>query len=186
MKVLKNSKVIVDHLHIPLQSGSDAILKLMNRKYDIDYFINKIEEIRSIRPDIAISTDIIVGFPGETEELFEETLNNSRKIGFSKIHVFPYSIRNNTPAAKFKNQVDGNIKKDRVKRLISLSEELEEEYMKKFIGKKLDVLIERYEDGYSIGHTSNFLLVKINKEYKQEDIVETKIIKVEYPYVIGK
>ncbi len=186
LELLKTEKVIVDHLHIPIQSGTDEILKLMNRKYDIDYFINKIEEIRSIRPDIAISTDIIVGFPGETEELFQETLNNSRKIGFSKIHVFPYSIRNNTPAAKFKNQVDGNIKKDRVKRLISLSEELEEEYMKKFIGKKLDVLIERYEDGYSIGHTSNFLLVKINKEYKQEDIVETEIIKVEYPYVIGK
>ena len=186
LDVLKNSNIICNHLHVPLQAGSNEILKLMNRKYDIDYFINKIEEIRSIRPDIAISTDIIVGFPGETEELFEETLNNSRKIGFSKIHVFPYSIRNNTPAAKFKNQVDGNIKKDRVKRLISLSEELEEEYMKKFIGKKLDVLIERYEDGYSIGHTSNFLLVKINKEYKQEDIVETKIIKVEYPYVIGK
>ena len=186
LDVLKNSNIICNHLHVPLQAGSNEILKLMNRKYDIDYFISKIEEIRSVRPDIAISTDIIVGFPGETEELFQETLNNSRRIGFSKIHVFPYSIRNNTPAAKFKNQVDGNIKKDRVKRLISLSEELEEEYMKKFIGKKLDVLIERYEDGYSIGHTSNFLLVKINKEYKQEDIVETEIIKVEYPYVIGK
>ena len=186
LDVLKNSNIICNHLHVPLQAGSNEILKLMNRKYDMDYFINKIEEIRSIRPDIAISTDIIVGFPGETEELFEETLNNSRRIGFSKIHVFPYSVRNNTPAAKFKNQVDGNIKKDRVKRLISLSEELEEEYMKKFISKKLDVLIERYEDGYSIGHTSNFLLVKINKEYKQEDIVETEIIKVEYPYVIGK
>ena len=186
LDVLKNSNIICNHLHVPLQAGSNEILKLMNRKYDMDYFINKIEEIRSIRPDIAISTDIIVGFPGETEELFQETLNNSRRIGFSKIHVFPYSVRNNTPAAKFKNQVDGNIKKDRVKRLISLSEELEEEYMKKFISKKLDVLIERYEDGYSIGHTSNFLLVKINKEYKQEDIVETEIIKVEYPYVIGK
>jgi len=186
LDILRNSNIICNHLHIPLQAGSNEILKLMNRKYDIDYFIKKIEEIRSIRPDIAISTDIIVGFPGETEELFQETLNNARKIGFTKIHVFPYSIRNNTPAAKFKNQIDGNIKKDRVKRLISLSEELEEEYMKKFIGKKLDVLIERYENGYSIGHTSNFLLVKINKEYKQEDIVDTEIIKVEYPYVLGK
>ena len=186
LDILRNSNIICNHLHIPLQAGSNEILKLMNRKYDIDYFIKKIEEIRSIRPDIAISTDIIVGFPGETEELFQETLNNARKIGFTKIHVFPYSIRNNTPAAKFKNQIDGNIKKDRVKRLISLSEELEEEYMKKFIGKKLDVLIERYENGYSIGHTSNFLLVKINKEYKQEDIVDTEIIEVEYPYVLGK
>ena len=186
LDILKNSNIICNHLHVPLQAGSNEILKLMNRKYDIDYFIDKIEEIRSIRPDIAISTDIIVGFPGETEELFQETLNNSRKIGFTKIHVFPYSVRNNTPAAKFKNQIDGNTKKDRVKRLISLSEELEEEYMKKFIGKKLDVLIEKYEDEYSIGHTSNFLLVKINKEYKQEDIVETEIIGVEYPYVLGK
>ena len=135
---------------------------------------------------MAISTDIIVGFPFETEEDFEETLNNSRKLGFSKIHVFPYSKRDNTPAAKFKEQVDGNIKKERVKRLIALSEELEEEYMKKFIGKELDVLIERYEDGYSIGHTSNFLLVKIEKEYKQEDIINIKIDSVEYPYVKGK
>ena len=187
LDVLKNSNIICNHLHVPLQAGSNEILKLMNRKYDIDFFINKIEEIRKIRPDIAISTDIIVGFPGETEELFQETLNNSKKIGFSKIHVFPYSIRNNTPAAKMKNQVDGNIKKDRVKRLIDLSEELEKEYMKKFIGKEVEVLIERNIDGDSIGHTSNFLLVKIpNSGYDKEEIVNVKITDVDYPYVIGK
>ena len=187
LDVLRNSNIICNHLHVPLQAGSNEILKLMNRKYDMDYFINKINEIRSIRPDIAISTDIIVGFPGETEELFKQTLDNSKKIEFSKIHVFPYSMRNNTPAAKMKNQVDGNIKKDRVKRLIDLSEELEKEYMEKFIGKEVEVLIERNIDGDSIGHTSNFLLVKIpNSGYDKEEIVNVKITDVDYPYVIGK
>ena len=187
LDVLKNSNIICNHLHVPLQAGSNEILKLMNRKYDMDYFINKINEIRAIRPDIAISTDIIVGFPGETEELFQETLDNSREIGFSKIHVFPYSMRNNTPAAKMKNQVDGNIKKDRVKRLINLSEELEKEYMEKFVGSEVEVLIERNIDGDSIGHTSNFLLVKIpDSSYNKEEIVNVKITGVDYPYVIGK
>ena len=186
LDIIKNSNIICNHLHVPLQAGSDPILKLMNRKYDTKYFLDKIAEIRSIRPDIAISTDIIVGFPGETDELFEETMEISKKIGFSKIHVFPYSIRNNTPAAKFKNQVDGNIKKDRVRRLIELSEELEKKYMNKFIDKKVEVLIERTVDGYSYGHTSNFLDVKVKGEFKQEDIINVKINDVDYPYVIGE
>ena len=187
LDVIKNSNIICNHLHIPLQAGSNEILKLMNRKYDLDYFVNKITEIRNIRPDIAISTDIIVGFPGETEELFQSTLDISKKIGFSKIHVFPYSIRNNTPAAKMKNQIDGNIKKDRVRRLINLSEELEKEYMNKFINKEVEVLIEKNVDGYSIGHTSNYLLVKIpDSNYSKEEVVSVIIDSVEYPYVIGK
>ena len=187
LDVLKNSNIICNHLHIPLQAGSNEVLKLMNRKYDLDYFINKITEIRTIRPDIAISTDIIVGFPGETEELFQSTLDISKKIGFSKIHVFPYSIRNNTPAAKMKNQIDGNIKKDRVRRLIDLSTELEKEYMNKFINKEVEVLIEKNVDGYSIGHTSNYLLVKIpDSNYSKEEVVSVIIDSIDYPYVIGK
>ena len=186
LNILKNSKIICNHLHIPLQAGSNHILKLMNRKYDLDYFFNKIDEIRSIRPDIAISTDIIVGFPGETEKDFEDTLENSRKIAFSKIHVFPYSERRGTPAVKFKNQIDGNIKKDRVKRLIDLSKELEIDYMNKFIDSEVEVLIETNEDGFSIGHTSNYLLVKVPGTYKQEDIIKVKIDSVDYPYCIAK
>ena len=186
LDVVKNSNIICNHLHIPLQAGSNEVLKLMNRKYDQDFFINKINEIKSIRPNIAISTDIIVGFPGETEELFQETIRVSKLVEFSKIHVFPYSVRNGTPAAKFKNQVDGLVKKDRARRLIDLSEELEINYMNKCINSYEEVLIETYEDGYSYGHTSNYLHVKVKGKYNQEDVIKVCIKSVEYPYVIGE
>lgn len=186
LEILKNSKVVANHLHIPLQAGSNEVLKLMNRKYDLTYFKNKIEEIRSIRPDISISTDIIVGFPGETEENFENTLNFAKEIGFSKIHVFPYSKRKNTPAANFPNQVDEYIKKERAHRLISLSEELEKQYMDKFIGKNMEMLVETCKDGYSYGHTSNFLHVKVLGEYKSEEKISVKFSKVEYPYILAE
>ena len=186
LNVLKNSKIICDHLHIPLQAGSNEILKLMNRKYDLDFFFKKIEEIRSIRSDISITTDIIVGFPGETEELFLETIDNSKKIGFSNIHVFPYSERKNTPAAKFPGKVDISERKMRSRRLIEVSHELEKEYMQKFVGKKLDVLIERYKDGYSYGHTSNYIEIMLEGCYNKEDVVEVEIMEIKYPYALGK
>ena len=187
MKVLKNSKVIVDHLHIPLQSGSDTILKLMNRKYDKAYFINKIEEIRSIRPEISITTDVIVGFPGETEELFEETIETIKKIKFTKLHVFPFSLRKGTKAETLPNHLDEKTKKDRCRRLIDLSKELEIEYMNKFIGREVVFIPEVYKDGYLIGHTGNYLLVKYKgcEELIHQDITAT-IKEVKYPYVIGK
>ena len=112
LDVVKENKIIVDHLHIPLQAGSNEVLKLMNRKYDLDYFYNKIKEIRTIRPEISITTDVIVGFPGETEELFKETLDTLNTIKFTKIHTFPYSKRDGTKAATMPNQIDGNIKKE--------------------------------------------------------------------------
>ena len=159
--LLKDNKKICNHLHIPLQSGSEEILKRMNRKYNIDYFIDKINTIRSIRPDISISTDIIVGFPGETDEQFKECLENAKKINFSKIHVFPYSKREGTVAAGMPNQVPEDIKKKRVKALIELSNELEKDYYNKFKGKELDVLVEEIIGNRSIGHTSNYLKVEI-------------------------
>ncbi len=186
LEVIKNSKIICNHLHIPLQAGSDKILKLMNRKYDLNFFMNKINEIRSIRPEISITTDIIVGFPGETEELFQETIDTSRKVAFSKIHVFPYSERRNTPAEKFPGKVDIHDRKERSRRLISVSEELEKQYMEKFIGKELEVLIERSFDNYSIGHTSNYLQVKVDGKYNHEQVINVEITKVDYPYAIGK
>ena len=167
LDALKNNPKVCNHLHIPLQSGSDTILKKMNRKYDLAFFEKKIQEIRNIRPDISITTDIIVGHPYETEENFLECLDFVRKIGFSKIHVFPYSIREGTAAAKMPNQVPGNIKKDRVKRLISLSNELEKEYYQKFIGKSVDVLIEECDNNVSFGHTSNYLYVEIPKKLEK-------------------
>ncbi len=178
LEVLKNNKVIVDHMHIPLQSGSDTILKAMNRKYLCDYYENRISKIRSIRDSISISTDIIVGFPGETEELFLETMDFARKMKFSKIHVFPFSVRHGTVAENMPNQVDEKIKKERVKRLVELSCELEKNYMKSFIGKITEVLVETNSDNESIGHTSNFLKVRINENIKSNTLVKVKIEKL--------
>lgn len=162
METLKNNPKICNHLHIPLQSGSDVVLKKMNRKYDLAYFKEKIEKIRSIRPDISITTDIIVGHPYETDEEFNNTLAFAESIKFSKIHVFPYSVREGTLASTMP-QVDVTVKKERVKKLIALSKRLEKEYFQKFLGKKLDVLIEECHNGISMGHTSNYLYVTIDE-----------------------
>ena len=186
MEVIKENNILVDHMHIPLQSGSDAVLKRMNRKYDKEYFINKIKKLRKIRPNISITTDVIVGFPGETKEEFEETIETIKKIEFTKLHVFPYSKREGTKAAIMDGQVDENIKKKRVKILLQLSKELEYNYMEKFIGKKVIFIPEIAKDEYIIGHTGNFLNVKYrgNKNDLNKDI-EVKINNIEYPYCIG-
>ena len=186
LNILKKSNIIVDHLHIPLQAGSNEILKSMNRKYDLKYFEDKIAEIRSIRPDISITTDIIVGFPGETEELFKETLNTVRRINFSKVHVFPYSERKGTKSERLPNKIPTNIKKDYVKRLIELSKELEIEYASKFIGKELEILVEQTKDDFSYGHTSNYLNVKVKGKLPHNELIKVKITSVDYPNVIGE
>ncbi len=177
LSVLKNSKKIVDHIHIPLQSGCDKILKLMNRKYDMNYFINKIETIRKIRPSIAITTDVIVGFPGETNEDFNITKENIKKIKFAELHVFPFSKREGTRAASMKNQIDGNIKKDRVKELLNISNDLKEQYYKQFIGKTLPVLTEVMSNDLVVGHLSNYgkVLFKGNKSDLNK-IINVKLI----------
>lgn len=164
LNMLSTNKKVCDHLHIPLQAGSDEILKRMNRKYDLKYYEEKIKKIRMIRPDISITTDIIVGFPYETDELFNETLEFSRKMNFSKIHVFPYSIRLGTSAANMPNQVDESIKKERVKKLMDLSETMEKEYYNKFVGKELDILVEECDNNVSIGHSSNYLMIRLNEK----------------------
>ena len=186
LQIIRDNDVIVDHLHIPLQAGSDKILRLMNRKYDLAYFKQKMEQIREIRPDISLTTDIIVGFPFETEEDFQDTLSFVREVQFSKVHVFPYSRRSGTVAADMAEQVPGDVKKDRVRRLLALSKELETEYMKKFIGKTLPVLMEVNRTDYSLGHTSNYLLVKVPGEYQSEDLVDMTITDVSYPYCLGE
>lgn len=186
LEIIENYSIIADHLHIPLQAGSDTILRLMNRKYNTGYFMEKIKRIRTIHPNISLSTDVIVGFPGETEELFQESYNFCKKIGFSKIHVFPYSIRKGTPAEKFPNQVDGTVKKERTRKLIALSTELEQEYMKKFLNTEVDVLIEQTKNGYSYGHTSNYLSIKIKGEYPNESILTVEITDVDYPNCIAR
>lgn len=172
MDMLKSNNKLCNHLHIPLQSGSNEILKKMNRKYNLDYFKNKIKEIRNIRSDISITTDLIVGHPYETEELFNETLDTINEIRFSKVHVFPYSKRNGTVSARMDNQISESTKKDRVKQVLKLSDILESEYYNKFKGKTVDVLIEEIKDNVGIGHTSNYLLVSVPNIDKKNIIVE--------------
>ena len=175
MDVLKNTKSFVSHLHIPLQAGSDHVLKLMNRRYDKQYFLDKVNEIRSIRKDISLTTDVIVGFPGESDEDFEETLKFCEKIGFAKIHVFPYSDRNGTVASKMTNKVPGNIKKERVHKLLDLSNKLEKEYFNKFIGSEVEVLIEEEKDGYFYGVTDNYIPLKLKGDYKINELYKVKL-----------
>ncbi len=161
---LKNNKKLCGHLHVSLQSGSEKILKLMNRKYTKDEYLEKINKIRRARPDVNLTTDVIVGFPGETEEEFMECIDFCKKVKFSKIHVFPYSIRQGTKAATMSNQVSNEIKKERARRLINIDEELQLAYNKQFVNKVVNVLVEEIGDGNSVGHTENFLKVLINQQ----------------------
>ena len=177
LDILQNNDVIVSHLHIPLQSGSDKILKLMNRKYDREFFKNKIDEIRRIRPNISITTDIIVGFPNENDDDFRDTCDFAKEIGFSKIHVFPYSRRRGTKADLMDNQVKESTKKERVDNLIKISDELEINYLESFINKKVEVLIEQIIDNKSIGHTPNYLKVEINGIYEKNTLIKVIINK---------
>ena len=184
--IIRNNNILVDHMHIPLQSGSDTILKLMNRKYDINYFINKINQLRAIRPDISITTDVIVGFPGETDELFLETIENIKKINFSKLHVFPYSVREGTKASVMPNQVDEITKKKRAHQLLALSKQLENNYMNKFINQELDFIAETFKDEFLFGHTGNYLLIKVKGDKNLlNKVVKVKIKENNYPYLMS-
>lgn len=165
MEVLDNSQKIVRHLHIPLQSGSDTVLERMRRKYSTAYYKEKVEKIRKALPGLAITSDIIVGFPGETEEEFMETYQFIKDIGYSELHVFPFSRRTGTPAARMHNQVDEEIKNDRVNKMIELSDQLAKEYASTYEGEILEVIPEeRVIDGnhpeYFVGYTDNYLKVK--------------------------
>jgi len=175
MNLLKNNKVFCDHLHIPLQSGCDEILKVMNRKYDTKYYRNKINEIRKIVPNISITTDVIVGHNYETDELFLKTYDFCKEMNFAKIHVFPFSKRTGTASSRMGGEIEETIKKERTRKLIELSEKMEQEYFEKFKGKKLDVLIETCHNGQSVGHTTNYLKVVINKELKPNQIYQEEI-----------
>ena len=160
LSVLRKSKKIVNHIHIPLQAGSDHILKLMNRKYDKKYYLDKINKIRKIRPDMAVTTDVIVGFPLESDYDFNETIAFVKEVSFAGGHVFPFSRRNGTPAAKMSGQITKEEKHIRCKKLISIFDSLEESYYKKHIGCTLTVIAETYEEGTLTGHTDNYLKVR--------------------------
>lgn len=159
IELMKNNSILADHLHLPLQSGSDLVLSKMERKYDTKFFKERITKIKEARPDISITTDVIVGFPYESDLEYEKSVEFIKDINFSKIHVFPYSKRKGTKAVDMP-QVQDILKKKRTINLINVSEQLELEYAKKFIGKTLTVLFEKKLDNdFMVGHTSNYLQV---------------------------
>ena len=176
--LLKNRSTLSNHLHIPLQSGSESVVKRMNRKYNLDEFKSKVNAIRLIRPNISITTDVIVGFPGESEENFLETYNSCKEINFSKIHVFPYSDRDGTVASKMSDKISSEIKKNRVHRLLKLSEELEEQYCEQFYGQDIDFLIEEYDEKLKAykGHSSNYLHAFIISDID----IKNQIVKINF------
>lgn len=187
LAVMKNSTKIVDHLHVPIQAGSDEVLKKMRRHYTIAEFKQKIFELRSIFPHLAVTTDIIVGFPTESDQNFEDTKNNLAEIGFSELHIFPYSVRSGTPAAKME-QVNDQVKKDRVHELMELNNQLASKYAEMFEGDVVDILVEsRNKKGLLEGYSSNYLRV----EFEGDDdligkIIPVEIISAKYPKNIGQ
>ena len=187
MQRLIKLEKICHHFHLSLQSGCDNTLKRMNRKYTTSEFEEIVQRLRKYYNDVILTTDIIVGFPGETEEDFETTYNYLKKINFYKMHVFPYSPRKGTVAAKMPDQIQGDVKERRSKKLIELSNENQKQYNQNLIGKDVEVLFEeKNKEGYYKGHTQNYILV----EYKTDEELENKIVKVnikkaEVEYVIG-
>ena len=190
--VLDRSKKVVRHLHIPMQSGSDTVLKRMRRKYSMDFYRTRIEKVKKALPGLAITSDVIVGFPGETEEEFMETYEAVRDIGFSELHVFPYSMRTGTPAARMKDQIDDEIKVDRVHRLIELSDQQAKEYASLYEGEVIEVIPEEpfrkdETSGLYEGYSDNYLKVVFpcTKDMVGK-IVKVKITKAGYPYNEGQ
>ena len=169
-----------------LQSGSERILQVMNRKYTKQEYLNKINKLREARPNINLTTDVIVGFPTETEEEFLECVDYCKLVGFSKIHVFPYSKREGTKAASMDGHLPTNVKKDRARRLIEIDDILQLNYNNLFVGKDVNVLVEEIVDGKSVGHTENFLKVEINKVLETNRCYDVRIIKADIDKVEGE
>ncbi|GAA0341062.1 tRNA (N(6)-L-threonylcarbamoyladenosine(37)-C(2))-methylthiotransferase MtaB [Bacillus carboniphilus] len=192
IEVIDQSNVIVRHLHIPIQSGSDTVLKRMRRKYTMEFFAERLERLKEVLPGLAITSDVIVGFPGETEEEFMETYNFVKEHRFSELHVFPYSKRSGTPAARMEDQVDEEVKNERVHRLIALSEQLSKEYASAFENEVLEVIPEdkfkeNPESGLYEGFTDNYLKVVFPAtEEMVGKLVKVKITKSGYPYSEAK
>ncbi|MGI8383295.1 tRNA (N(6)-L-threonylcarbamoyladenosine(37)-C(2))-methylthiotransferase MtaB [Robertmurraya sp. P23] len=190
IQVMNDSNVIVRHLHIPLQSGSNTVLKRMRRKYTMEFFGERLNRLKEALPGLAVTSDVIVGFPGETEEEFMETYQFIKDHKFSELHVFPYSKRTGTPAARMDDQVDEEVKNERVHRLISLSDQLAKEYASQFEGEVLEVIPEERSkngEGMYEGYTDNYLKVIFKgTEEMIGQIVKVKITKAGYPYNEGQ
>lgn len=184
---MKDTKKACDHFHLSLQSGSDDILKAMNRKYDTKIFKEKVDLIREVFPNAGLTTDIIVGFPTETDENHEETKNFVKDIKFAKTHLFKYSKRDGTKAATMKPEVDGNIKKERLKELEEIEQVNKREFLEKQIGKTLSVLFESKSDmdGYKSGYSTNYLRVNVKDEIDDNEIRDCLITEIRDDELIG-
>ena len=159
LEFIKGEEKIARHLHIPVQSANTTVLKNMNRPYTIAWFMDRVDYIRSLIPDISISSDVITGFPQESEEQFQDTLDNIARMRLSFLHVFPYSRRDHTAAAQMSGHLENKIKKERASRLANLSKQLYTAYKQNFIGKEVSVIFEKEKDGKLIGHSSEYLEV---------------------------
>ena len=184
--ILATEPKLARHLHIPLQSGNDRQLAMMNRPYTTDEFSKRVDYIRERVPGISISTDLIVGFPGETEEDFADTVKFIRDNAFSFIHCFPYARKNGTVAASMKGQLENRIKKERVRKIAELSEQLYRNYMERFIGSTLSVIVEGKGGGTQFGHSSEYLPVHIDGDTIKNTIIDVKVIKLNNSELIGK
>ena len=175
------------HFHLSLQSGCDKTLKEMNRKYTTDQFRDVVRRLRNLYDDVILTTDIIVGFPNETDEDFEKTYEFLKEIKFYKMHVFKYSPRKGTVAAKMKNQIPAEIKDARSKRLLQLSNENESNYLDEYVGKQIRVLVEEKDGDYIKGHTGNYIVVKtVGDENDLENFVDVIAEKNGGDCLIGK
>ena len=187
VKRLFKLEKVCNHFHLSLQSGCDETLKRMNRKYTTEEFKQVTELLRKYLKDVNLTTDIIVGFPGETEEEFNITYKFLEDIAFYKMHVFKYSKRDGTVAAKMPNQIDGNIAEERSKKLIELSEKNMKMYNEKYIGREVEVLFEEKQDEFWVGHTRNYMVVKVKTDKDLEnEIITTKVLQNQGEELIGK
>ncbi|MCM2350304.1 MAG: tRNA (N(6)-L-threonylcarbamoyladenosine(37)-C(2))-methylthiotransferase MtaB [Bacteriovoracaceae bacterium] len=171
LETLKATGKYQDHFHIPLQSGSDEILSSMRRKYNSSQYREIISMVQEYFPDAAFGADVIVGYPGETEEQFLETFNLLRKLPITHFHVFPYSKRKGTTAAKAENHIQTSVKKDRVRTLMMLGDAKLDEFSSNMVGKKTSVLFESEQDGYWEGYSSNYLRVRV----KSQEVLKNEI-----------
>ena len=183
---LKALNKLCPHFHLSLQSGCNETLKRMNRHYTVEEFGEKLAKLKEKLPSVSITTDVITGFPNETEEEFNKTYEWIKEMHFNQLHVFPYSPRRGTPAAKMSGQVHGNIKHERVKKLMELSHELQREFAESQIGHTLDVLIEEKQNGMMVGHASNYLKVRVDlPEESVGHIYKVKIESIDDVELIG-
>lgn len=173
---LQKLEKICHHFHLSLQSGCDETLLRMNRRYTTKQFAEIVQKLRNTYEDVILTTDIIVGFPGETEEEFEKTKDFLEKIKFYKMHIFKYSVRSGTKAEKMEHQIVNCVKEERSQKLLAMSEENQEFYHQQFIGKKVDVLVEEKNGEFYQGHTANYLLVKMKANEDLTNQIQTVIV----------